>query len=185
MEIRTGQTRIVVLLPLLGLAIKFPKIHPIEALGLFNRLMRRRDRWKNIKLHWQCSSKAIAGFKGLLFAGIVANWKEFVFYYQTKNQFLNPTYFSFFGIVNTQPLGKPLLMNYYDLGHQLDDLTDGKIYLDAHCFTNPRNFCECSGKLKITDYGSDSAQTVVREYGIKIYQLFDFSYTFTLKENNK
>ena len=178
MEIKKGTSRIVVLLPLLGLAVKFPIIHPIRALRLFIRIMRGKDRWKNIKLYWRCSPKAIAGFKGPLFKGIVANWKEFVFYQQTKNIFLNPTYLSVFGLMNIQPIGKPFVMNYQVLGKQLDTLTKGKTYLDAHCFTNTSNFC-CNhyGKLRILDYSSDGAQAVIREYGEKIHQLFDFSYT--------
>lgn len=184
MEIRKGETRVVVLLPLLGLAIKFPRIRLIMALNLFRRLMKREGRWKKIKQHWQYSPKAIIGFKSLLFRGVIANWKEFLFYQQTKNCFLHPTHLSIFGLVNIQPLGKSFLMSYVDLGRQLNILTEGKIYLDAHCFVNPRNFCEHDGKLKIIDYGSDGAQEVILEYGEKIYQSFDFSYTFPTQESD-
>ena len=185
MEIRKGETRIVVLLPLLGLAIKFPRIRPMQAFSLLRRVMKMKNRWKYVKLYWQVSPKAVMGFKSLLFRGIVANWKEFLFYRQTKNRFLNPTQLSVFGMINIQPIGKPILMRYYDLRHQLDNLTKEKTYLDPHCFSNTRNFCDCAGKLKITDYGSDGAQAVVREYGEKIYQLFDFSYTFPIQENSE
>lgn len=184
MEIRKGETRVVVLLPLLRLAIKFPKIHPFKAYRLFIRLMGRENRWEMLKKYWQFSPKAIGSFKYFLLNGLRANRQEFTFYRRTRNSFLNPTYFSLFGIFNVQPIGQPCPMIDVDVWCQLYELTNGKVFKDSHCFANPRNFCHHKGRLRIIDYGSDGAQEVILEYGEKIYQSFDFSYTFPTQESD-
>lgn len=176
MEIRTGETRIVVLLPLLGLAIKFPKIHPFKAFGLFRQLMKRDNRWELLRKYWKFPPRAVGAFKYLLTRGILCNWQEFKFYSQTRNPLLHPTYFSLFGLLNIQAIGQPCGLKDVDLWCQLYELTEGKVFEDSHCFANPRNFCLSSGKLKITDYGSEGSQNVILAYGQKIYDLFDSSY---------
>lgn len=35
-----------------------------------------------------------------MFGGFMANWSEFIFFVKTRNKFLLPTYFSFFGLIN-------------------------------------------------------------------------------------
>jgi hypothetical protein len=125
------------------------------------------------------------GYKNWLFGGIMANWREFVFFHKTKHPFLLPTRFSFFGLFNIQTAGEPCLIKYVDLWCQLYELTDGKVFADSHHFENPNNFCFNGGVLRMLDYGSKRTHKVIADFGEKILKSFDPKYDWEEKKKAK
>jgi hypothetical protein len=120
----------------------------------------------------------LTGPKQLLFKGMYENRSEYVFYSQYKSNFLLPTYFSFFGLFNIQKIGKKFEFKnekekYLSFWRQMLNVTSREATKDGHHFSNPKNFCEENGKLKIMDYGSPYTQEVLEKYGEKIYKEFD------------
>ena len=99
----------------------------------------------------------------MLFRGLADNWMEFWFYVRTRNPFLQPTYFSLFGIFTVQRYGKPCPFRDIDLKHQLEELTDGRAREDGHHFFDSRNFTFNQGALRMIDYGNKQARKVIEK----------------------
>jgi len=175
-QIRKGKDRIVFVFPLLRIAVKFPIIHFFIAVKPFFRCDTKGKKWEYLKKYLTWPLEAYGGFRGLLFRGISANWNEFWFYWKTRNSFLQPTYFSLFGLLNIQRCDEPCQLQEVDLWCQLYELTSGKVFGDSHHFANPRNFCFCDRKLRMLDYGSGRSHGVITQYGIKIVELFNPAY---------
>lgn len=104
---------------------------------------------------------------------ILCNWSEFWFYLTTRNPFVWPTYFSFFGLCNIQKIAK--LPPDEDGPHiMLAMLCEiGKIG-DLHTVTHADNFViSPAGKLYVhDDYASNDFQTTLREHGKTFAQMF-------------
>ena len=182
MEIKKGQQRIVLVLPRLNIVIKFPIIYLNAAVAnsfyLFRDVIRIRDKEaikERLKIEFLATldSSMITSILGSLFGGILVNWKEFKFYWKTKNSLLQPTYFSFLGIFNIQRYGKLCQSRPVDLWCQLRKLTNNEVFKDSHHFDNPNNFCVDNGRLKMLDYGNNKCQLVIMLYGEKISEFFN------------
>lgn len=181
MKIRVGTTRIVLLFPLLGIVIKVAKIRIVEFVVSTVMVFSPRinvsfsGRWEQffLLLRIPTNDSFALGPRTLLFGGIVANWREFGLYLKTRNIFLLPTYFSFFGLFNIQRYGYPCRISKIGFMLQLVQLTDRAISCDLHHFANPENFCFIDGKLKMVDYGSHLICEVVEKYGETIVRDFD------------
>lgn len=184
MYTKKGQDRFVLVLPKLGIAVKFPKIRLLNALStIFNRI--RSGRLK--LLLWTCSKWAPESqfvISGMLLRGIVANQRERRLWKRTHNPFLQPTFFSLFGLFNIQQYGKPYLGHNTDLWVQVRKITHEDAYRDAHQFSEPSNYCVVDGKLRILDYGGRESTWVVLEYGKKIVNEFDFEYRYIFSPAN-
>jgi hypothetical protein len=175
MKFKKGRNRFVFVFPSLGIAIKLPIVHLLQSIVLLVKAIKRL----HFKFIWYELAIPVSypmGYKNRLFGGIVDNWSEFAFFCKTRNPFLQPTYFSFLGLINIQRVGKPCLLDATDFWCQLYGLTDGKVFDDCHHFENPDNFCFDKGKLKILDYGSKATHAVIVEFGIKIIESFDVSF---------
>ncbi len=172
MKIEKGWNRFVIVAPKFGIAIKLPIIHLFLSIKILVKLSLIFE-FRSIFLEMALPISDRWSYKNRLFGGIVTNWREFIFYRRTKNPFLQPTYFSFLGLINIQKMGTPCDISYVDLWCQLLNLTDSGVMADNHHFENSDNFCFDSGKLKIHDYGSIVTQKVITEYGTKIYESFD------------
>ncbi len=100
-----------------------------------------------------------------MFGGFMANWNEFIFFVKTRNKFLLPTYFSFFGLINIQKKGN--VLNWKDgdffVFLQNNSKIKDQIFVDAHSFDNPQNFYLDNGKLKMIDYGSRHCRSFILE----------------------
>lgn len=175
MNINKGKDRVVFVFPLLRVAVKFPIIHFFAAVKPFFR-RDTKGKWDYLKKYLTWPLETYSGFRGLLFRGLSANWNEFWFYQKTRNSFLQPTYFSFFGLLNVQRYDTPCQLQSVDLWCQLYELTSGKVFDDSHHFENPRNFCFCNGTLRMLDYGSRRTHSVITQYGTKIVELFNPAY---------
>lgn len=173
MQFKKGADRFVVILPFLRIAIKFPRIHFARVTRLLYRIIKNSGKWKRLRTNWSWSIETHEGFKWLLFRGIVANWGEFLFYWQTRNPFVQPTYISLFGLLNIQRVDEPCLLQGKDLLIQLFKLTNGQVLSDLHHFANPHNFCLSHGKLRMLDYGSRKCRKVIARHGANIVEHFN------------
>jgi hypothetical protein len=175
MRLQKGKNRIVIIFPFFHIALKFPIIHFSIVTRLLYIDIKNGD-WKSMLKQWRWSVDVNQGFKGLLFGGFAANWYEFLFYWQTRNPFIQPTYFSLFGLFSIQRVDEPCLMKFQDLFYQLCDITDDLASDDSHHFINVRNFCFHNGKLRMADYGSRKSREVITKYGKKITESFNPAY---------
>lgn len=107
----------------------------------------------------------IVAFNVFVLGGLMANWNEFIFWLKTRNKFLLPTYFSFFGLINIQKKGEVLIWEEGDffVFLQRNSKEKDQVFVDSHSFDNPQNFCIDNGKLKMIDYGSRHCRSFVVE----------------------
>lgn len=177
MKITKSESRLVVVLPELGIVIKFPIIHLVIGSRVFwNDLSKKGNRLHDELLRYTIEMDG--SLKRLLFKGIVDNWREWRFYQRTRHPFCQPTYLSLFGLLNIQRFAHPCTLQDIDLWCQLHELTKGAVFKDLHHFTNPNNFCLNSGGLRILDYGGLKTQEVVQEFGNEILQHFNPNYSW-------
>jgi len=100
--IRKGENRIVALFPVFNLVLKFPRIRLWLAMKWVREVINTPEDWQ----HYLGKTVYHKSIKRCLFKGVVDNWKECEFYYKTNHPFLQPTYFSFFGLCNVQRYGQ-------------------------------------------------------------------------------
>lgn len=174
-KIVQGRSRIVILLPKLGVVIKFPIIHFVVALRVFLDDLLENGKLLRDEL-FRYTVETYGSLKQLLFKGVVDNWREWRFFRRTRHAFCQPTYFSFFGLVNIQRFTYSLHAQKIDPWLQLHALTNGAVFKDPHHFGNPNNFCLHDGMLMILDYGEPITQEIVLEFGDKILHNFKPSY---------
>jgi hypothetical protein len=167
MKIRKGVNRTVIIFPRLKLAFKFPAFFRILNLPI-----------KKIAIR-------------ILKSTINENYKEYKFYQKTKFSFLQPTYFSLFGLVNIQLAGKSIHADHnyvyyqamYILLNNLDLQTYMKIVgkFNTHNFAN-RNFCDADDNVRLVDYSNGSCdknfQTNLMIYGPLIFENFDVTWIY-------
>ena len=175
MEFHKGQNRWVAVFPKAGVVVKFPIVYLKVVLEALTVDLWRFG-WRGFKANWDTPMEAYGGFRSWLFKGLAANWMEFWLYVTTRNPFLQPTYFSLFGLVNVQRYGTPCPLKYVDVWCQLCELTNDQVWDDGHHFSNTQNFTFDGGVLRMLDYGSIKTRKVIRLYGEKIAQQFDPSY---------
>lgn len=155
MLIKKGKNRWVVIFPAVGLAMKFPIIHLARALQQFFRQGFHNPYPGDI-------SKSLTEH---LFQGMGDNWREFWFYLRHRHPFCQPTYFSLFGLCNIQRAGLPCGRSMQALWHEINEVTDGQAFKDAHHFCNPLNFCHINKQFKMLDYGHPKTQQIISQYG--------------------
>lgn len=163
MQIKTGTTRTVLLLPFFGVAMKFARI---DLMGVFKFLWycATHKRLKNLKWYFSYSHEAIGSFSNHMTHGIRMNLSEYRFYKQTRNLFAWPTHFSFFGFFNIQPLGIVISLSETAVQNMILEATNREIK-DPHCFGDIRNYCsDKEGNIFLLDYASrDSQEVLVRD----------------------
>lgn len=178
MEIKKGTKRIVVIIPIVRIVIKFPVVHLREAIKGITYYGRDKE---HLKWYLFSPVKQPGGFKHLLFRGLVDNLGERRFYRKIKHPFLQPTFFSFFGLFNIQKIGRMLPESTdpkWFWGKMLE-LTQSAAKDDDHHFYNAENFCLEKGKLKTLDYGRPKTQEIILKYGNAIMEGFSLE-----KEDN-
>ena len=181
MYFKKGRYRFVFVFPSLGIAVKFPVVCLFMAIkGLFwdIRGCEFYQAYKRMTVSVDAGA-VIMGYKNILFGGVVANWREFLFYCRTKNVFLQQTYFSFFGLVNIQKAGEPSGVGVNTFWPWIREITgwhdrsDVGVYESPHHFMNPDNYCRDNCKLKFLDYGDRKVQAVIVKWGARIQESFD------------
>ena len=158
MELKYGTNRIVLLLPSLGVAIKFPRIRMAKAVsGLWwlRRIWNRPHFGKHFVNNWRYE------FIPFLFSGVYCNRSEYKFWKENRNEFAWPTIISFWGLANIQMIGQRLKMDREVFWSKLIDVIDRDVFKDGHCFEQIENFCEDAvGRIYLLDYSSEGSQSV-------------------------
>ena len=107
-----------------------------------------------------------------LFAGIRANLLEFIFYLRYRNVFCQPTYFTFFGLINIQKKGLACEISVEEFKPRMHQLTNNEIPFKDHTFDSPSNFTVNNGHLQCIDYADPIIQPIILKYGKKLYNEF-------------
>lgn len=173
MFLAKGKDRIVLAFPALGFVVKFPIIwlrRPIA--DTWSQIKTRR--WKSlVYIYKKWAPECRYVISGMLLRGIVANQRERMISKRARSEFPQPTFFSFFGLLNIQRYGAPCDGEYLDLWLQIRKITRESAYKNPHQFSIPSNYCLVNGKLHILDYGGHGSAWVVLKYGKKIVDEFD------------
>lgn len=117
----------------------------------------------------------IFSLRYLLFGGIMANWNEYLFYRETKNLFVMPTYFSLFGLINIQKRGQEITFwEYKDVWMYIchNSVNENQPFCNSHSFAEKENFCLDGDKLKMLDYGNRHVHNFLRLNGDKLFNNF-------------
>lgn len=173
MQIKSGKARIVLLLPRLGVAVKFPRISILRVLKYLWSL-RKKNTLKHSLWFFTAPVTTWGGLRHSLFAGIVQNRSEYRFYRDTQNAFAWPTTFSLWGLVNVQPLGVlPPQKRERDIWMDVVNIAGADLE-DMHCFAYHGNYClDAQGSLYLLDYASENSQVVLRLYGEQLRSHFE------------
>ena len=160
MLVKWGKNRFVLVFPAAGVALKFPIVH----------LLRAARQFFSYGFQDPYPGEVTKSLTEHLVKGIGDNWREFRFYLQTRHPFCQPTYFSFFGLLNLQQAAHPCRLSAQDLWSEIHAVTAGEAFKDAHHFSNPQNFChDRSQRLKIIDYGHPTTAEIVQQYGTQLH----------------
>ena len=161
-------SRWVVAFPRLGIVVKLPRICWLRFKIYFLHLYHERGLVYAVKqIRW--NEYVWGGYRVLLTKGLRDNWRELWFYWFHRSRFLQPTYFSLFGLLNIQLLGKILTEEEFDksgIFNQARVLTQRDSGNDGHHFASHTNFCHADrGKdgteIRMVDYGSPPTQEVL------------------------
>ena len=113
-------------------------------------------------INWPIDSSA--SFKYHFIRGISENRRE----YRTSKalgDIVVPTRFSFLGILNIQETAEPHNLTPKSLWVGLRaKIGDGLKFTDAHTFSEPDNYGIHKGKLKLIDYGGETANSTMLKY---------------------
>lgn len=171
--IKKGTSRIVWLIPSMGLAIKFPIVRlKLFFLSFFHCLKKPDER---LRFFLTYAVDIPYGARWYVLKGFSDNWREFVFFLKHREgDFLLPTFFSFFGLFNISPLvsgldEKPELER--KLWSKLLDITDHEVLKDGHHFSEGKNFCYYKKRLRMSDYGSAVTQKIILKHLDALNQL--------------
>lgn len=171
MSFHNGTTRFVVTIPWLGIALKFAHIHPIKALETLVWMAEHSSQKLNFREGLSDSDSEPGSFR-YQFRGIYCNLREHRFYRSSRNPFLWPTLFSFFGLINIQPFAEkqPLVSNDFKLWKFVYKITGNAGLRDGHTLSEENNFAiDVNNFLRILDYGSVAGQEVISNHGHQLY----------------
>lgn len=151
------------------LAFKVAKVRLLKAILSLSRMLltkKWKDLYKNLFIYrpQECMTVPF-----LLLGGIYANIEEFLFFWQSQHPFLQPTLFSFFGILNIQIAGRQNTQNYWEFFVEIIEGSDQCHPLSIrHTFYNAHNFCRYKNSLKIIDYADKEVQKIIQLHGNKM-----------------
>ncbi len=174
-------TRSVILVHPLKIALKFPRFDFWSGMKTIFKWVNysyyvyiRRDKlqMKNLRyeLKWGVGGPVDIQYSLSYrwFRGIMANINEMRFCWgNIRNPFMIPTYFSFFGLMNIQPLIVPIPELGCKLHEKFIMIIDQhtEMFEDNHAWED-RNFTiRKDGTVAVYDYGSSRAFPMVKKYG--------------------
>ena len=164
MHIAKGEDRKVFVFPSLGFVVKIPRVHIKKAVNQ-TRFFSDRESWGSLRKCWSFGIKSRGFIRNMLLGGIYANRIEYIFWKRTKHNFLVPTIFSLFGIINIQKYAEPLSEDYNGIGRVLHKRTGGKTKVSNHTFENPHNFCRHGEFIRMIDYGDERVWKAILKCG--------------------
>ncbi len=172
MNFHKGTRRFVIVFPQLKIALKFPIINVWRTLAwLWKRVT--RGQWVEFKAELTYPLE-IPPYSWFL-EGIANNLFEYGFFLATKHEFLVPTYFSLFGVVNVQGVGEVYVLDRKTHSQRMHKILGDDWFIDTHHLSNPANFCIVGGKLAVLDYGSKGSHGVIEKHGYSIMDQLDLS----------
>ncbi len=176
-----GGSRIVLVLPFLGIAIKFPRVRLVN----MARLMWSKFEGKPLRVGFRRALLSLFRYdvdtlwapKWLLFKGFVDNWREWRFSGEFHHPVVARTHL-FLG-VTVQVYAKPLSFCAEEMGkdglgfaRRFLPIIGDEIARDAHHFENPQNFGVMDGHLVVVDYASPTVQAILRTYADDLVHSF-------------
>lgn len=163
--VHRGQTRIVVVIRNV-VACKFPRIRAKLAWGCFVDDWKIRG-WKRCLFQWPPPETPFSWTRAC-FGGWAGNLREALFWIRHRNALCVPTRFSFFGLVNMQPVATMLEWGDREavFGKAAEVLGD-RIMDDVHYFhyAHSGNWVRYGGTVRLSDYGSTVTQAIIVESG--------------------
>lgn len=178
MQLEKGSTRIVLVFE--ETVIKIARVHFLKALQAIFIAIISGCFWRVIRMPiYGCNSPG-----KFLFGGFAENWNEYLYYKKNPSRLLAPSYFSLLGIFNVQKRIPRLEIAENNFWTQLYVLTDGAIVEDNHTFQQLENFGYLEKSLYVLDYGSPDCQNLIKEYGQRIANEFDPSFSGDEKRLN-
>ena len=178
-----GQNRIVIVIPSLGIAIKCVRLQKRylvsfrRDVSIYAKEMLPTSDPKTKAVYWESVRHSFWRNLCHTFRGIGDNWRERSFYKHADASYgplLQPTFFSFFGLVNVQKYGKPADEKDSDpIYHAFFPVAGQDLIRDGHHWNNAGNFHLAGDGPKLLDYGNPMTQWIVRKYGLALYTRFD------------
>jgi len=131
------------------------------------------------KMYWKFVRSSLGRSICLTFRGVGDNWRERSFYKHTNTLhrlLLQPTHFSFLGLLNIQKYGEPAdEKDSEPIYHAFFPVAGQDLIRDGHHWVNAGNFHLANDGPKLLDYGNPETQRIVSEYGIALYTSFDIN----------
>ncbi|MEI8223823.1 MAG: hypothetical protein WCG20_01730 [bacterium] len=179
----SGNTRHAVLIHPFGICIKFPKINLFEGLRKLFKIIqllfeifvvKTKKQWE---LEWYVKWIIFGHYEQVVvkpvsycwMRGIMANGNEFYYYVtNSSNPLLIPTYFSFFGLINIQPIVNPMTTHRYDLFSlfwRSTEIPNEMMGCDSHAWESQNFTQHQDGTIALYDYASTRAWPIVKKYG--------------------
>lgn len=188
MKIETGSTRKVIVFN--SFVLKFPIFSQMDwkAVGLVIRFGISKYIWqdKNFEPNTLGTFFFFESLNVTMYPwteGIRSNWLEFYYFLITRNHFLTPTYFSFFGLINVQKKVVKIKMSRGQQSYpfnQLFPLING-YYRNApistivpfcHHMLKESYSWDDEGYLVMFDYGNKSVFPFILEKGEEVHRQF-------------
>ncbi len=175
MHLEKGMTRHVLVIPTLGICLKFARMqNPFRFLREFVGISRRRGygaAWKRLT-----TPLSHRGFSPAycVFGGILANISEWRFNAGFRHPVLARTYATL-GLLNIQEMVEPNPLEDHPHRRRFEKVVGWEIINavgDLHSFSG-ENFGMRDGKAVAVDYASLAMQTVLAKYANKIYAELD------------
>lgn len=183
MYIKRGRSRLVICVPRIGIVIKLPRTRLKGFIRHTAWAAKRSVEFRSwtflgdaLRLNEESDSDI--NIRYTLLNGVYQNWMEYLLWRKTHSRFLEPTYFSFLGLINVQRYGEPLAVSTETLWVQLWRLTERSIAVNPHHFHNPANFSLRKGKIRMVDYGGRNVADIVQKYGEEIAAAFEPNYIY-------
>ena len=180
--INTGKSRIVIAFPTLGFVLKVARINWGGIKKIPSIILKRI--FKSVPADVKATSWVDWLNNALEFyslGGLYSNLREFFLWIWTRNKFLCPTYFSFFGIVNIMRYEKRILtIEEYDRGSFATQFNFYSKFWSqgTHTFSNPENFSITRhGRIRMIDYGFKYSWYVIKHSGQDLYNGMDLNPT--------
>lgn len=183
-HVSRGNSRLVIAIPSLGIAIKCARIKKIHLMDFFRnaysyaKKMLPGSTRKKRAMYWE-NVIVIGGYYALwrTFRGVLDNWSERSFYKHTdalSRLVLQPTHFSFLGLVNIQRYGEPAeISDCEPIYHAFFQIASEDLIRDGHHWVMAHNFHLAVDGPKLLDYGSERTREIISKYGVALYTDFD------------
>lgn len=176
MHWKKGTSRKVLVIPALGICLKFARTRPWTALSETIAFMRTDKGWslRGGLRYWQYPIRDWGGARGMVFRGIQDNLREAWFSWCNSHPVLARTYLSL-GLMNVQELVVENPTGFDLHFRRFEDVVGWRTLNDSgdlHAFTH-NNFGVRDGKAVVVDYASLAMQKVLAEYGDRIHNELD------------